>query len=171
MRHGFSDEEWEDYLLGKSGPEACARMDAHLVCCEECWQLYQQQYPTMSVLGDALEEAREHLAVPKQELRPMFSRIVANIREHDLATAAQIHNGLHFLRSVLDPVFGPTTAQRAIQVAGNRLPAQPAACITPENWDSFLERLAGIASVICGDVVASLIREHGQLALQQTAVV
>jgi hypothetical protein len=36
--------------------------------------------------------------------------------------------------------------------------------MTQERWNPFLEQLAAITSIICGDVFAGLIREHGRLA-------
>jgi hypothetical protein len=164
VRHEISDEQWEDYLLGKGTPEARARIDAHLLACPECWQCYQHEYPTISTLKQAATEAREQLILDDKRLRPMFTDVMSRLRAEDAATVDEIDCGLDFLKSVLDPVFGPTTAQRAMHLAANGSPAKPASRITRENWDGFLERLAAMASIICGDVFAGLIREHGQLA-------
>jgi hypothetical protein len=164
VRHGISNEEWEDYLVGKSPPETRARIDAHLVYCTECWQLYEQECPAMSALGNAVEEAREYLIMRDERLRPMFARVMANVRADDLAVIEQIHSNLNFLQAVLEPVFGPKAAQRAMQLAASLSSARALNRITRENWNGFLERLAAIASIICGDVFAGLIREYGQLA-------
>jgi hypothetical protein len=157
--------------MGKGDPDVRVRVDTHLLYCAECRHLCQQEYPTMRSLSEVIEEAREQLVIPSERLRLVFSRIIAGVRENDRMTVPQIHNGLNRLRALLDPVLGPKIAQRAIQMAGHRASTQSITFATPENWDSFLERLAGIVSVICGDVVAGLIRERGKLALRRTAVV
>jgi hypothetical protein len=164
VRHGISDERWEDYLLGKGTPEARASIDAHLLSCRECWQSYLREYPAMSALNSAAEDARTQLAMDDRQLRPMFAAMMAAIRAEDLASTEEVKNGLDFLKLVLDPVFGPATAQRAMHLAANLSPAPAPRQITRENWDGFLERLAAMASIVCGDVFAGLIREHGQLA-------
>lgn len=166
MKHGYTDEEWDDYLTGQSVPEARDRIEAHLVGCLQCWQLYQQEAPTMRALGDAAAEARERLSTSDWRLRSMFTYVMANVRgaEDDSTVPAQIRSGLDFLQSVLEPVFGPKAAQRAMQLAANGSSARSLDRMTRESWNPFLERLAAITSIICGDVFAGLIREHAQLA-------
>ncbi|HKX29784.1 MAG TPA: zf-HC2 domain-containing protein [Blastocatellia bacterium] len=158
MQHEFSDEEWDDYLTGRITPAARARIDAHLIACPECWQLYEEQVPTMRDLIEAAEEARARLTLSDQRLRAMFSQVVAEIHRTESDSSAQVRHGLDSLKSLLIPVFGPEVAHRAMHLAATRSLDQ----VTPEGWNPFLERLAGITSIICGDVFAGLIREHGQ---------
>ena len=170
MNHGFSDEEWDDFLTGRNAPVIRARIDAHLVGCTECWQLYQEQALTINCLAEAAAEAREQLAMSDEELQTRVSRLMASFPvlepglEDDLAEPAQIRSGLEFLNSLLNPVFGPKAAQRALGLAASGSAVGSLDRMTRETWAPFLERLAAIASVICGDVFAGLIREHGRLA-------
>ena len=164
MKHRISEEEWDDYLNGKSAPPARARLDAHLLGCSECWQRYQREYPVMRALQSAVGEAREDLVLDQQRLQPMFANIMAGIRADAGVPAAEIDDGLKFLDAVLEPVFGRSSAQRAMHLAADLSPAHPLSQMTRENWNCFLERLATIASIVCGDVFAGLIRKHGQLS-------
>jgi hypothetical protein len=160
MKDQFSDEEWDDYLTGRIAPDARARIDAHLVACSACWRLYEEQAPAMHAVVEVAAEARAHLTISDQQLRSMFSLAMVNIRAAEDNTPEQIRNGLDFLNSLLIPVFGPETTHRALRLAATRSLDQ----VTPESWNPFLERLANITSIICGDVFASMIREHGQMA-------
>ena len=170
MNHGFSEEQWDDFLTGRNAPEMRARIDAHLVWCQECWQLYQEQALAMHNLAKAAAEAREQLAMSEEELQTRVSRLMADfpvlepVLETDLAVPPQIRSGLEFLKSLLNPVFGPKAAQRAMGLAARSSAAGSLDRMTRESWAPFLERLAAIASIICGDVFAGLIREHGRLA-------
>jgi hypothetical protein len=170
VNHGFTDEEWDDFLTGRNGPDIRARIDAHLVGCQECWQLYQEQALSMRSLARAAAEAREQLGISDEELQISISRLMASfpvlepLLENDPATPSQIRGGLEFLKSLLIPVFGPKAAQRAMGLAASSSAAGSLDRMTTESWAPFLERLAAIASVICGDVFAGLIREHGRLA-------
>jgi hypothetical protein len=166
VNHGFSDEEWDDYLTGHCTPESRARIDAHLVACQECWQLHQQQAPAMRNLARVAAEVRDQLAVSEQQLQAGFSQLMANLNaaENDSTAPAQIRSGLEFLKSLLVPVFGPTATHRAIGLAASSSAAGSLEHMTRESWSPFLERLAAITSVICGDVFAGLIREHGRLS-------
>jgi hypothetical protein len=160
MKHEFSDEEWDDYLTGRIASDARARIDAHLVVCSACWQLYVDQAPAIDAMVEAAAEAREHLIISDQQMLSMFSQAMATIRAAEDTTPAQIRHGLDFLNSLLIPVFGPEATHRALRLAAARSLDQ----VTRESWNPFLERLAGITSIICGDVFAGMIREHGQMA-------
>jgi hypothetical protein len=160
MKDEFSDEEWDDYLTGRIASDARARIDAHLLVCSACWELYEKQALVMHAVGDATAEAREHLTISDRQLRIMFSQTLATIRAAEENTPAQIRHGLEFLNSLLIPVFGPEAAHRALRLAATRSLDQ----VTPESWNSFLERLANITSIVCGDVFAGMILEHGQMA-------
>lgn|SRR5262245_9999096 len=159
MKDEFSDEEWDDYLTGRIASDARARIDAHLLVCSACWELYEKQAPVMHAVCDAASEARERLTISDRQLRIMFFQILAPIRAAEDNTPAQIRHCLEFLNSLLIPVFGPEVAHRALRLAATRSLDQ----VTPENWNSFLERLANITSIVCGDVFAGMIREHGQM--------
>ena len=122
----------------------------------------------MRALAAAAAEARENLPVSDERLQSVLAAVLASIRmEDDSATNAQIRSGLDFLRSILDPVFGPRAAQCALLLAANGSPSSPLDRMTRESWNAFLERLEDMISIICGDVLAGLIREHGQLVPAQ----
>jgi hypothetical protein len=159
MKEEFSEEEWDEYLTGRIAPEARARIDAHLVVCSACWQLYEEQAPAMHAVVEAAVDARAHLTISDQQLRSMFSQVLTTIRAAEDNSPAQIRNGLDFLNSLLIPVFGPEATHRALRLAATRSLDQ----VTSESWNPFLERLANITSIICGDVFAGMIREHGQM--------
>jgi hypothetical protein len=160
MKHEFSDEEWDDYLTGRIASDARARIDAHLVVCSACWQLYLEQAPAIDAVVEAAAEIREHLTISDRQLLSMFSQTMATIRAAEDTTPAQIRHGMEFLKSLLIPVFGPEATERALQLAATRSLDQ----VTRESWNPFLERLAGMTSIICGDVFAGMIREHGRMA-------
>ena len=166
MKHGFTEEEWEDYLANQSTQQSRQRIDAHLGRCSHCWQRYQDESPTILALVAAAKEAKEKLVVSDERLRSMLAVVMANARGLDdvSTTPVEIRSGLHFLRAILVPVFGPNAAHCAMVLAANGSASRPLERMTLESWSTFVERLAAIISIICGDVFAALIREHGQLA-------
>jgi hypothetical protein len=120
----------------------------------------------MLALAAAANEAKEKLVVSDERLRSMLAVVIANARGLDdvSTTPDEISSGLHFLRAILVPVFGPNAAQCAMVLAANGSAARPLERMTLQSWSTFVERLAAIISIICGDVFAALIREQGQLA-------
>ena len=118
----------------------------------------------MRALATAATEAREKLIVSDERIQSMLAAVLASVRLEDDSTAnAQIRIGLDFLRSILIPVFGPKAAQCALLLAANGSASRSLERMTLETWNAFLERLADMISIICGDVFAGLIREHGKL--------
>lgn len=166
MKHGFTEEEWEDYLADQSTQQSRQRIDAHLVTCSHCWQRYQDESPTILALVAAAREAKEKLVVSDERLHSMLAAVMADARglEDVSTTTDEIRSGLHFLRAILVPVFGPKAAHCAMVLAANGSASRPLGRMTRESWSTFVEQLAAIISIICGDVFAALIREHGQLA-------
>ena len=119
----------------------------------------------MRALAEAAAEARENLAVSDDRVQSTLAAVLASVRmEEDSAANAQIRSGLDFLRSILVPVLGPKAAQCALLLAADGSGSRPLDRMTRETWNAFLERLAEMISITCGDVLAGLIREHGQLA-------
>jgi hypothetical protein len=166
LKHGITEEEWEDYLAGQTTQHSRQRIDAHLVTCSSCWERYQYESPTMLALAAAAKEAKEKLVVSDERLRSMLAVVIADARSlEDVSTTRyEIRSGLHILRAILVPVFGPKAAQCAMVLAANGSVSRPFERMTRESWDAFVERLATIISIICGDIFAGLIREHGHLA-------
>ena len=166
MKHGITEEEWEDYLTDQSTQHSRQQIDAHLVKCSHCWERYQHESPTMLALAAAAKEAKEKLVVSDERLRSMLAVVIADGRslEEVSTTPDEIRSGLHVLRAILVPVFGTKAAQRAMVLAANGSASRPLERMSRESWNAFVERLATIISIICGDIFAGLIREHGQLA-------
>ena len=166
MKHGFTEEEWEDYLIDRSTQQSRQQIDAHLVTCSHCWQRYQDESPIILALVAAAREAKEKLVVSDERLHSMLAVVMADVRGLDevSTTTDEIRSGLHFLRAILVPVFGPKAADCAMVLAANGSASRPLGQMTRESWSTFVEQLAAIISIICGDVFAALIREHGKLA-------
>jgi hypothetical protein len=119
----------------------------------------------MRALATAAAETMDQLVVSEDRLQSMLAVVMANVRvaEDESTTHAQIRSGLDSLRSILVPVFGPRAAQCALLLAANGSASRSLERMSKESWNPFLERLAAMISIICGDVFAGLIREHGQL--------
>jgi hypothetical protein len=77
--------------------------------------------------------------------------------------SAQVQGRLNKLETVLAPFCGAQAAVCALNAAAQNSPARSLDRVTPENWDPFLERLATIATAMCGATFAGLIRESGEL--------
>src|SRR5262245_56008161 len=113
LKHGITDEEWEDFLVGRSAPHTQARINAHMVGCVECWDLYQDESPAMRAIATAAAEAREMLTVSGERMHSALIAVLAGIRDEDSAKA-EIRSGLAFLRSMLVPGFVPKEEARGM---------------------------------------------------------
>ncbi len=84
--------------------------------------------------------------------------------EADSILTVQIRSNMEFLGKILAWVFGPKAAQCALILATNESGSGSPERMTRESWNRFLDRLADMTAIICGDILAGVIREHGQLA-------
>jgi hypothetical protein len=165
MLHGFSEQEWTDYLEGHADETLRDRFEAHLIGCVSCWEFNELMAMATSTLRREGQASRETLVLQDRQLQTGLGAVYARIHTAvtDAPPSAEMQEGLAHLADVLTPMCGSQTANRALQVAAITSPAQTLDQINAANWDSFLERLASITSVMCGETGADLIRLSGQI--------
>lgn len=164
MKHGISDEEWQDYLDGRGTAEARDRIEAHLTECLSCWEFYEQMLSATQALSEASKEARRHLTLTESSVHRMWQGALAQLQiEQAQAAQSQVRGRLETLVKVLAPFCGTQAATRALQAAAKHSTARSLEQVTHDNWEPFLERLTAIAAAMCGDTFAVLVRERGQL--------
>jgi hypothetical protein len=162
MKHGISEAEWSDYLDGRTATEARERIEAHLIGCLECWEFYQRMTCVTKELVEAGEEARQGLTVEDRGLHTMLRGVFSQLRASE---PAQVRGRLSLLETVLAPFCGTQAAVRALEVAAKNSPARSLERVTTDNWEPFLDELTAIASAMCGETFAGLIRERGSSEL------
>ena len=90
------------------------------------------------------------------------------LQETDKLAAAEnpgrgpIQERLDYLESVLAVMCGAHTAARALRAAAVSSPARSLQQVNRDNWEPFLENLASIATVMCGETGAHLVRRSGE---------
>ena len=161
MKHGISELEWNDYLDGRGTVELRDRIEAHMIGCLECWQLYERLSDATRELVEASEEARSGLPLEDRRMHAMLRGIFSRIRSGP--TKSHIEGRLNLLEGVLTPFCGSQAALSALHAAAQKSPARSLDRVTPDNWAPFLENLSAIATAMCGATFAGLIRESGQL--------
>jgi len=166
MKHGISDEEWNEYFDGGAAAEARDRIEAHIADCVSCWEFYEQMSAVTRALGEAGEEARHALPLDDPQLHRMLRGVFAEIRKGEAPVVRQsdVRQQLDSLETVMAPYCGPLAAVRVLHTAARHSPARSLAGVTPTNWEPFLKRLTAIAAAMCGDTFASLVWERGQLS-------
>lgn len=161
MKHGISEQEWNDYIEGLASAVTRDRIEAHLTACQSCWNFYEQAVRLNEALGEAGEEACRHLTLDNRQLHRLLRGTFVQLHREPAVTQSQVCGRLGRLKRVLTPFCGAEAAMRALQAAARHSPANSLDCVTYDNWEPFLERLAAIAAAMCGETFGSLVREQG----------
>lgn len=165
MTHGISEQDWEAYLEQKLTAEEHDRVEAHLLGCLACWEHYEELKQTTERLHAAGAEARGSLTLSDAQLhvglRGVFARLRAE-KKPDSAIRSPLQARLDHLESVMAVMCGAHTAVNALRAAARISPATSLEQITAENWGPFLDRLTSIATVMCGETGAHLVRQSGK---------
>lgn len=165
--HGYTEKVWDLYLSGGLRPEVAARMDAHLLSCPDCASLYEREVPILRLLYAGAKEARENLTVSEDRLKVLYAELMAGIRAAEMSagTPGLVETHLDFLKELLVPFLGSEASERALGLAASGTIAGSVNRINKDNWMAFLDRLATISAIVCGDVFANLIRENALLSV------
>jgi hypothetical protein len=167
MMHGISPQEWEEYLENRLPEEQSERIEAHLLSCLACWEHYQQLKLTTEHLHEAGTQLRHSLPLSDPQLYRALRGVFARIHAGRAVTSDQARSPLQarlaYLESVMAALCGPHTAASALRAAAKGSPARSLEQVTKENWEPFLANLTSIATVMCGDTGAHLVRKGGQL--------
>ena len=160
MIHGFNEGEWNDYLESTGDEESRNRLEAHLIGCMQCWELYDRLAQVQLGLKGGGERLRSSLSVSDRKLHAGRQ---ATMEKIDWAAPPRIQQKIETLAAVMAPMCGSRTAQQALRVAAEKSPARLIEQVTEDNWAPFMQRLRSIASVMCGETGAHLVWESGQL--------
>ena len=163
MKHGITEQEWNEYLDACTTAPARDRIEAHIAGCLSCWEFYEQMSGATEALHTAGEEARRTLTLEDRQLHRMLRGVFAELRREEALTVTPVQGRLNSLEITLTPFCGTQVAVRALQAAAQHSPARSLEKVTQANWEPFLERLTAIAAAMCGDTLATLLREQGQL--------
>lgn len=165
MKHGISDESWENYLGGSLPPEERDQIEAHLIGCLACWEFHERMVKLngrMRAAGAAMERScvlgDDQLSAG---LRGVFALICAQREVGE--TITQMQQRLGELEAVMAVFCGSQAAASAIKAAAENSPAKSLRDVTRENWEPFLQRLIAIAQVLCGRTGARWLLESGRL--------
>ena len=163
-KHGIAGAEWEAYVEGGLSAAERDRLEAHLTGCLICWEQVEELQLASAQLRAAGAAARRSWPLRDAQLHAGLQRAFAKLRAaENAADAATVQTRLAGLTNVLAVMCGTTTATHALQIAAQRSAARTLDSVSPDNWDSFLSRLTSIATVLCGETGAHLVRESGQL--------
>ena len=163
MIHGFKEEEWNDFLEGRLDEESRDRIEAHLIGCLYCWELYRQMARMTQALISAGDEIRTAVALQDHQLEEGIRKFYARITEPNTVLKNPIQQRLDALTAILAPMCGKETAHKALHAAAQTSPARTIEQVTLDNWTPFLSNLKSIATVMCGETGAHLVWESGQL--------
>ena len=159
MNCAITGEEWTDYLDRTLPARERLRIDAHLRECAECRseaerlrQVEQRLRIDFGLLAQTLDV--ELTAAAQQ-------RIMAALPELPTMTkTADVHEKLWRVRWVLAMLCGPNTAGRVIDCA--RKGGSDPAAAADQSWATFLRRLSGLTTEICGCHAGELILAIGK---------
>lgn len=169
MIHGITKKDWNDYVEGLANETTRDRIEAHLIGCLGCWELYDQMAHATETLRATGQGIRAGSMLQDRELYAGLHGVYEKLRMAETvqpASAVALHlaiqRKLEELAAVMTPMCGSNTAIKALQAAANGSPARSLDQVTVDNWTPFLKSLNAIASVMCGDTGAHLVWESGQ---------
>jgi hypothetical protein len=166
MTHLFSEEEWNDYIEGRTDNEARDRIEAHLIGCLSCWEFHERMATATRALVASGAGMRAVFALQDRRLNAGLRAVFAKINEAEAAERDRplraIQQRLDALAAVMAPMCGSQTATKALRAAAQVSPACSLERVTEDNWTSFLASLKTIAAVMCGETGARLVWESGQ---------
>src|SRR5262249_20270397 len=166
MTHLFSEEEWNDYIEGRTDNEARDRIQAHLTGCLSCWEFHERMATATRALVASGAGMRAVFALQDRRLNAGLRAVFAKINEAEAAERDRplraIQQRLDALAAVMAPMCGSQTATKALRAAAQVSPACSLESVTEDNWTSFLSSLKTIAAVMCGETGARLVWESGQ---------
>ncbi|HQR35098.1 MAG TPA: hypothetical protein PLK30_20340 [Blastocatellia bacterium] len=170
MIHGFTEKDWNDYVEGLTDDQTRDRIEAHLIGCFSCWEMYEQMAETTTALRSSGDILRGIFALQDQQLhdglRAVFARIKEETPVDSAAHSREVRARLNFLEAVLAPMCGSQTASKALRAAALTTSASTPDFVTIENWEPFLERLTSFATVMCGETGANLVRASGKICFE-----
>lgn len=170
MIHGFAEKDWNDYVEGTADDQTRDRIEAHLIGCFRCWEMYEQLSQTTGALRSSGEILRGVLSLQDQQLHDGLCAVFARIQQETPfdsdSRPHEVQVRLNFLEAVLAPMCGSQTASKALRAAAKAIPSSKLNIVTTENWEPFLERLASFATVMCGETGANLVRVSGKVCFE-----
>src|SRR5262245_46056030 len=166
MTHLFSEEEWNDYIEGRTDGEARDRIEAHLIGCLSCWEFHERMATATRSLRASGAGMRAAFALQDRQLNAGLRAVFAKINEAEAAKRDRplraIQQRLDARAAVMTPMCGSRTAAKALRAAAQVSLACSLERVTEDNWTSFLTSLKTIAAVMCGETGARLVWERGQ---------
>ncbi len=165
MIHGFSEQDWNDYVEGLADEPLRDRIEAHFIGCLSCWEFHDHMAHATKALRQTGKQVRAAFALQDEQLHAGLRGVFEKISVAEKSTAAPhraIQQKLDALAAVMAPMCGSYTAVNALRAAAVGSPARSLEQVTVDNWTPFLKRLKSIAAVMCGETGAHLVWESGQ---------
>ena len=162
MLHGISEEEWEAYVEGALCPSEQDRIEAHMISCISCWERYDDLKHTTDELRKEGADIRRAVALSDEREQAAFIAVLRRLQLNARIERREILDRIEQLEQILARMCGTRTAVQALQSAAKESPAQELNSLGPETWEPFIENLASIAEVMCGESGALLLRRSVQ---------
>src|SRR5262245_66462161 len=116
MIHGIKEEEWNDFLEGRLTEESRDRIEAHLIGCLYCWELYRQMARMTQALISAGDEIRTAVALQDHQLEEGIRKFYARIAQPNTVSKNPIQQRLDALAAIRPQCSGKEPAQKPLRV-------------------------------------------------------
>jgi len=155
--HEYSAEQWVDFVEGMLDREASALMRDHITGCDQCRLTYEDLVLSRS----HLEQLSLRLSfISAEASERIHNAVLARIRMAQAASAGEsITVGVNQLRSIIEPLCGQATTERAILSAALSCGAANSDQVETRQWMPFVGQLGTIVDTLCGASVAQWIWE------------
>jgi anti-sigma factor RsiW len=167
MEHGFTSEQWIDFLDGALPLAEHRRMDAHLDACEECRLLVRQMRDWEEAIRGEAMLLTAGLDRDPGEISRLAARALERIRASEPAGVVLLPFGqgeaVMLLRALLDPLCGSGAARNAVQLATERSCGVGERAVSAPNWGLFVKNLGATVGAVYGAPARQLIECVGGL--------
>ena len=154
--HGFSEQQWLEFLDGSLPAAQTARFTAHVGQCGDCRRTASELRAWQAAISAEAGRLCEGFHRSEAEVAALLDRFLDRL--HRGGAAIPIEKRLLLLNVLLTPLCGPEAVRRLVRAAGS-------ACCAPAlrdaDWTLFINHLSALAASVCGTSAGRLIHQAG----------
>lgn len=154
--HGFSEQQWLEFLEGALPADQTARLTAHVGQCEECSRTASELRTWQAAISAEAGRLCQGFHRSEAEISALLDRFFDRLYRG--GPAIPIEKRLLLLDVLLTPLCGPEAVRRLVRAAGS---ACRAADLQDSDWPLFITHLSALAASVCGTAAGRLIHQAG----------
>jgi len=166
MPHGFSEQQWIDYLDGSLDMRQSAGLRDHARSCPECAERLRELSLWHEKLVEEAAVVRGAFDASLTDLDRLLSASLERIRPFEPSAyfgdpSWSFREAVTLLRLLVEPFCGSGTAGATIHLAVQRSTLNGIYADTPAAWNLFVSNMSEVVSSVCGTAAGRLVNQVG----------